>query len=528
MFPEIPIPLGLRQRRGAGRGRWTRHGTALCLLLTTACVPLVDQFRSDSSPRHVFAVGFENLSERYIEPVDTGDMVLAGLAGLAEFDDGVSFSRSGSTVQIRVGERIAQEREVPHENDAYGWGWLAAEIIEDARKLSPRLRATGNDELYVSMFRGALSGFDRYSRYTTPSDARNSRAAREGFGGLGITIELRDGVTFITKVHGRTPAARAGLKVDDRIVGVDGESIVGLAQRQVIDRLRGQVDEPIQITIERASLAAPMEITLVRAHILVPTVTVRRDGGVLKIKISGFNQGTTRDVRRALEQATRDPGAGLAGIILDLRGNPGGLLDQAVAVADLFLGDGRIISTKGRHSESNQIFDAADGEYLAGVPMAILINGKSASAAEILAVALRDRGRAAVLGTTSYGKGTVQTIIRLPNSGEMILTWARLHAPSGQTLHQQGIVPVLCTSGDDQHIEFLLDRLRSQGAAAALSPGRGTTAATNPHFSVDGRDACPPSPALRPADIEAARLLLANPATYARSLLRSDESIARR
>lgn len=501
----------------------------LAVLLVVGCAPLTDQFDSEAAPRHVFAVGFENLSDRYIDPVKTGDITLAGLSALSSVDETIEVSRAGDKIRLRVNDVLAAEHPAPHDLDAYGWAWLAADIIKDARRKSPLLRAASNEKLYAAVFDSALSGLDRYSRYTGPTEARHNRASRDGFGGLGITIEVENGITVITEIHENTPAQRAGLLNNDRITHIDGVPIYELSQRKIVDRLRGPVDRAVRVTVSRGPEGNSIEIVVIRAHIIPPTVTARRRGDLLHVRITSFNQGTAASVKRELKRVENEFGTVIKGVILDLRGNPGGLLDQAVEVADLFLSEGRIISTKGRHAESNQIFDAGSSVSAAGIPVAVLINGKSASAAEILAVALRDQGRAVLLGSSSFGKGTVQTIIRLPNSGELILTWARLHAPSGQTLNKRAIVPAFCTNGSDSTTRGVLDVLRSAARANAALPASGMRALnTGPHFTVEAHSACPPNAEQPGSDLEAARLLLKNRNVYHQARLKKPHSTAQR
>ena len=211
----------------------------------------------------------------------------------------------------------------------------------------------------------------------------------------------------------RDPGFRAGLKAGDHITHIGKTALTGLSQRDVITKLRGPIHSGADLTISREASLTPVKITVIRAHIILPTIESKLENGILKIEISGFNQGTSRSLGKALSGAERG-GDDVKGVILDLRGNPGGLLDQAVAVADFFLNDGRIISTRGRHHRANQIYDASWGERVHNLPIVVLINGRSASASEIVAAALRDRGRAVVVGASSYGKGSVQTISGFP------------------------------------------------------------------------------------------------------------------
>jgi len=513
--------------RPTGR-RNLRRAPVLVALFVAGCATHVGF--DESSPRQVLAVGIENIAERYIDPVDAGAITLAGLSRLSAFDETFAVRRVDGTVQIAVAGIARAEHSAPAGDDPYGWAWLAADLVDEARRSSPAIGRLSNDSVYKAVFEGTLAGFDRYSRYTTPEAARRNRAARDGFGGLGISIAQNDdGVIVVTQVHRDAPAARAGFKVDDRITHVDGTPVTGMALADAVGLLRGELGDPVTVRIERDAAARPIEVTVRRAHIVLPTVAARRHGGLLEIKLSGFNHGTARALRRELDRARREMGNALKGIILDLRGNPGGLLDQAVAAADLFLPQGRILSTRGRHTESNQIFDAQPDEHARNLPLAVLINGRSASAAEIVAVALRDSRRAVVIGSTSFGKGTVQTIARLPNGGEMTLTWARMMAPSGHTLDHQGIVPALCTGGSARRAAALLGALAAtDGTAMKLPQELLRPQAGAPHYTREGHDACPPSSSESPADIEAARIVLGNRAVYAQAVSEIPAIAARR
>ena len=508
---------------------WVLRSVSVVLLLAAACTPLPSPFEADSSPERVFAVSFENLVDRYIEPRKAGELALAGLVRLTTLDEAVAVSRTGNFVAVSIGGIPLKRYAAPEIDDIDGWALLTANVLKDVREASPSVRTQSDQAIYEVVFKGIFSTFDKYSRYRGPEAASRSRASRDGFGGLGIMIEVEDGVTVVTRVLNDTPAQRAGLKPDDRITVVDGEPIRGLSQREVIERLRGDVDEVIALTIMRGSPGIPVDISLVRVHIIAPTVEVRQDGKVLRLKISGFNQGTVRSVRRALDEAEREIGDDLKGLIIDLRDNPGGLLDQALEVADLFIDSGRISSTRGRHSDSDQIFDATPGAFRGEIPIAVLINGRSASAAEVLAAALRDLGRAAVLGSSSYGKGTVQTILTLPNGGEIIVTWARLYAPSGQTLQKQGVVPAFCTNGHSAHLNRLLRALNAmQKTAGQLPPDTVRPRSGGGHFSPQAQTACPPNSARPEADIEVARLVLGNKAAYEAAVADIAPSVAER
>lgn len=259
-----------------------------------------------------------------------------------------------------------------------------------------------------------------------------------------------------------------------------------------------------------------------RSHIVPPTVEAEVRDDVLYMKISSFNQGTASSVVAELRRALGPGNAAhhdVNGVVLDLRGNPGGLLKQSIEVADAFLVHGDILNTYGRHPDSMQHYEAAGQDQALGLPMVVLIDGKSASAAEIVAAALQDRERAVVVGTASYGKGTVQTVIRLPNSGEITLTWSRFMAPSGYTLHGLGVFPVICTSGAGKGtVEMLRTALdRHDKTLGALEVWRSTTYTDKEAFQ-GLREQCPPERHTGKNDVEVARALIEDGALYFQAL----------
>jgi len=503
-------------------------GAGLVLLALAGCSQIRDSADDPTTTRQVFAMGFENLADRHIDPFQPGPAALAGLTELSQVDSRLEVAWSERSIRLLLDGAPIAEHPTPVSDNVYGWAEITANLLEDARRGSVAVAAAEPEELRRIVFKGVLKGRDKYSRYLTPDDARNSRASRDGFGGIGITINNDDGVTVVRRVHQSTPAADADIREGDRITHVDGKSIGGMDLGAVVRLLRGPVGESVVLTLSRKGTAEALERTLTRDHIVPQTVTARTRDGIIEIELSSFNQGTARAVREAVVKMARQTRGGVAGIVLDLRDNPGGLLDQAVAVADIFMDQGRIISTRGRHSESNQIFDATPGQLLARTPMAVLINGRSASAAEIVAVALRDSGRAAIVGSSSYGKGSVQTIVRLPNNGELIITWARLYAPSGQTLDTQGIVPAVCTNSHGRDgLPALLAALRA-GSGPALSQAGLRAHVHDTHYSLAGRAACPADSRNDRQEMEAARLLLRNAALHRAAIAHPPPAIAER
>jgi carboxyl-terminal processing protease len=258
-----------------------------------------------------------------------------------------------------------------------------------------------------------------------------------------------------------TPAARAGIKPGDFIAAIDGTPIQGMALNDAIERMRGPAGSKVTLTVLRSGAKKPFDVALTRAIVQVDTVKFHREGDIGYIRLSAFNEETAAGLDRAIHQLKRQIGAGLKGYVLDLRNNPGGLLDQAIQVSDGFINSGEIVSTRGRHPEDTARYDAKPGDMTDGKPMVVLINAGTASASEIVAGALQDHKRATVEGMTSFGKGSVQTIIPLgAGGGALRLTTARYYTPSGRSIQASGIVPdiAVAESGDEQNLSKL-DRI---------------------------------------------------------------------
>lgn len=404
---------------------------------------------TDLNSQRMLQVGLSDIQQIYIDEPVVSDLAVAGLKGLQRIEPDFDVERQNDRLKISYRNSEAGYVMAPRSNDAYAWASTVSQLLNDGRKLSGRLSEARSEEIYTALFDSLASKLDPYSRYSGAGEARENRASRDGFGGIGVTIVPHEDGVEITKVAAGLPAEKAGLKTGQTIVAVDGQNASGLALQDVALMLQGPVRETVDVIV-RSKDGAELEVTVTRTHITPQTVFYRRDGKHAVIELTSFNSDTSASMAQAIYRARADMDDGMKGIILDLRNNPGGLLHQAVRVADLFIESGRIISTRGRHRDSLQVFDATPGDIAAGTPIVVLLNGYSASAAEILAAALQDRGRAVVIGSTSYGKGTVQTVLRMPNDGELVLTWAKLHAPSGYAMHGLGVVPMICTAGSEK------------------------------------------------------------------------------
>lgn len=300
-----------------------------------------------------------------------------------------------------------------------------------------------DSKLIESAINGMLAGLDPHSSYLSPKNFQDMQVQTSGkFGGLGIEVTMEDGVVKVVSPIDDTPAARAGILAGDLITALDGEPVEGLTLNEAVDKMRGAVDTPITLTIVRSGVDKPFDVKLVREEIVVQSVRSRQEGDVAYIRITTFNEQTFDGLKSAMEKLRADIGPDkIKGYIIDLRNDPGGLLDQAIAVSDAFLEQGEIVSTRGRRADETQRYNARSGDLAAGKPVIVLVNGGSASASEIVAGALQDHRRATILGTRSFGKGSVQTIIPLGTNGALRLTTARYFTPSGRSIQAKGIDP---------------------------------------------------------------------------------------
>ena len=317
------------------------------------------------------------------------------------------------------------------------------------------VRPVQDSELINAAIQGMVSNLDPHSSYMDAKNYGDMQITTHGqFGGVGIEVTQEDGLIKVISPIDGTPAAKAGIKSGDRIAAIDGTSIQGLALNDAIDKMRGPVGAKITLTILREGEKKPFDVTLQRATVAVDATTWRREGDIGYIRMPGFNEQTASGLEKGVRELKKQIGPGIKGYVLDLRNNPGGLLDQAIQVSDDFLTGGEVVSTRGRHPEDTQRYDAKPGDITEGKPVVVLINAGTASASEIVSGALQDHKRATIIGMTSFGKGSVQTIIPLGEGGGALrLTTARYFTPSGHSIQAQGIIPdITVAQGDEANV----------------------------------------------------------------------------
>lgn len=414
----------------------------------------------------VFSAGFEGITSFYIEETDLPSLAVSGLQGLQSVDGALTVADRGDKLMIGRDGRDVAAFTVPDTDDVARWSMLTAAAIDAGRRVSPELRDAPPETLYNLVFKGALRDLDRFSRYTTAKDATRSRAHRRGYSGIGVVLVDKAGLFYIQEVFEHGPAAEMGLKAGDSIVAIDGRDVAGLDIVAVSDLLRGANGTHVEVTtlddLEREQI-----FSIVRAPVIEETVYPKRFGNSAYFKVRSFNEATASALRRKVAEAAAKIGPDMNGIVLDLRHNRGGVLRDAVSIADLFIQDGRILLTKGRHPRSEKEFSAEAPDIAVGIPLIVLIDQESASASEVVAGALQDSGRAVLIGSRTYGKGTVQMIVRLPNDGELIITWAKMYTPSGYPIGPFGVYPTICSEEiGDRPEQFEIGGTRAAAARA--------------------------------------------------------------
>jgi carboxyl-terminal processing protease len=380
------------------------------------------------------------------------------------------------TTQV-AGPLVAQE--ATDTSSVYEQLDLFGDIFERIR--AQYVEEVDSKELIEAAINGMLTSLDPHSGYLAADDFDDMRVQTRGeFGGLGIEVTQEEGFVKVVSPIDGTPAAEAGIQAGDFITHVDGESVLGLTLDQAVEMMRGPVGSEIVITVAREGVEQPFDVSIIRDTIKLTAVRARLEGKAVVLRVTTFNDQTYPNLEEGLKTAIEEAGGidQITGVVLDLRNNPGGLLTQAIAVSDAFLDTGEIVSTRGRNPQDSERWNAQAGDLAQGKPLVVLINGGSASASEIVAGALKDHRRAIVVGTKSFGKGSVQTVIPLRSDGAMRLTTARYYTPSGRSIQSLGISP-----------DIVVDQPPPRPEDEAAAEETEESAATRPRSEADLRGA---------------------------------------
>ncbi len=480
------------------------------------CLGHTAEVFNDQVASAVFSSALAFTSPRTLEAEGVPQLTMWGLRGLMSLDPAVTAElRDGELVVRQAGKPIFTSS-IPDAGNTDGWGELAARASAAAFTASAPVRDAGTQGVIRSFFDELFNHLDPYSRYVPPGAADTERDRRSGEAGLGLSL-VRTGARVVVKdVVPGSPADDAGLRPGDRIQAVDDHVIRGEDAATVEALVRGAEGSSVHLAW-RARGRVRTE-TIERALVPPQTVTAERLGDVVLIHILGFSVDTDDQFAAALEAGFA--GHRVRGLVVDLRGNRGGLLREAVSVVDQVLTTGIVVTTAGRNPQSSRVWQSGTGDDSAqGRPIVVLVDGRTASAAEIMAAALEDNGRAVVVGSSTLGKGLVQTIAPLPDGGELFVTWSRVLAPGGWPIQGLGIMPQVCTSLGEDTMRQQLAALQAgqQSFAPALNRHNSARAPLPIAQVVDLRNACPAAEG-RDADLDAAGFLLDHPVAYAAAL----------
>jgi carboxyl-terminal processing protease len=497
-----------------------RIGVLLLLFLfgRAQAEPLSDAGLDQERLIAVYGEALSFIAPRILEPVPVGDLTVWGLQSLTALDPMFRIAATDGQLRLFRNGDVVLETPVPKDQAPVAWARTATDLTAIGYKLSPLLRRAGTQGVIQSFFDAMFGRLDPYSRYVPPVEASKERARRAGQANVGLTVGLHGSQIEVRTVVRDSPAAIIGIRPGDILWAIDGQRTQGQDPVTIAALLAG-ADGSVVTLSWRGRDGRIRNAQLGRVMVAPETVFAHRTANTLVLRITGFSNTTASHLAMSVQDAIAERHT-VAGIVLDLRDNRGGLLRQAVTAADTFLPAGIVAVTTGRDPDANHIWRSAEGELAENVPVVVLVDGHTASSAEILAAALADRGRAVVVGSATVGKGLVQTIDPLPDGGDLFVTWSQVLAPLGWPLQGLGVLPQVCTSRGQEALSRQLAALSEgfQPMAGAIQRERTARVPVPAAEVLAIRAACPGSVG-RAADMEAARALIANPAAYAAALL---------
>jgi carboxyl-terminal processing protease len=474
----------------------------------------------------VWGAALTYIAPRSLQKLTVPQMTLWGLNGLAALDPDLNTTLQDGQLRLYGPNALILAVPVPADpNDATAWGQAAAQIAAAGYAASPALQAAGTSGIVANFFDELFNHFDPYSRYEPPQQAAQDELMIMGLGGTGLTLAAQNNHVVVTTVAADSPAETAGIAPGNVIVAVNGQAAWPSGVAALNTAMNGIAGSSIALAVQDpddgSSPPDTQEMTLTRGYIPPQSVFILPSlvPGVAVLRITGFNKGTADQFGAAMAQLmSQSPPP--SGLVLDLRGNRGGVLRQAVLVADSLLPNGEIAQAQGRDPDATQDFKAEGSDLSNGAHLAVLVDGQTASAAEILAAALADNGRAVIIGSETLGKGLVQTITSLPDGGELFITWSRVLAPRGWPLQSLGVMPQLCTSLGAATVEMQMASLaKGQNMLApALTQARAMRAPVGVDDVLSLRGHCPASIGTD-LDLTAAAWVLQNQTAYKTALM---------
>jgi carboxyl-terminal processing protease len=466
----------------------------------------------------VYAAALAFMAPRTLEPVPVSQFTLWGLRGLTALDPLLTTERKDDHLLLALPDRVLADAPAPASEDPQSWAAAAASLSSAAVLGSAPVRRAGTRGVVQAFFDELFNHLDAYSRYVPPDDASEDIERRHGEAGAGLSLARQGSAIVVREAIQDGPGAEAGIRPGDVVLSVDGRTVRGQPADTVADWIAGPEDTDVAIVWRNRD--GRIRHARVQRDVVPPeTVYATRIERLLVLQVTSFNQTTDVHLSRAIEQgmaANHPPD----GIVIDLRGNRGGLLRQAVAASDALLSAGIVAFTAGRDPAASRIWRSGNDPVAPDIPVVVLVDGRSASAAEILAAALADRGRGVVVGSSTLGKGLVQVIDPLPDGGELFLTWSRVLAPHGWPIQGLGVLPQVCTSRGQDALRRQLAALAegTQPMAAAIAAQRTARMPLSAAEIIALRSPCPAAEG-RDSDLDTARTLIDDPAAYAAALL---------
>jgi carboxyl-terminal processing protease len=466
----------------------------------------------------VYSEALTFIAPRILDAVSVPRLTVWGLQGLTALDPNLRIVAKDPRLQLFRQNQMVFDVLMPKDEAPAAWARTAAVMTGASFPVSAQVRHAGAQGVIQSFFDQLFSRLDPYSRYVPPVEAVEDRARRAGRAGLGLTVTQRGGLIEVQSVVRDSPAAIAGIRPGDILAAIDEQRTQDQDPSTIGALLSGPEGSTVTLSW-RGRDVRTRDAQFVRVMVPPETVFAQRFKDVLVLRITSFSNSTASHIALSVQDALAEPHP-VGGIVLDLRDNRGGLLRQAVTAADSFLPAGLVATTVGRDSDSMNVWRSAEGELAENVPLIILVDGRTASASEILAAALADRGRAVVVGSVTVGKGMVQTIDPLPDGGELFVTWSQTLAPLGWPIQGLGVLPQVCTSLGPEALNRQLGSLSTgfQPMAEVIRRSRAARLPVPVSEVLEIRAPCPAAEG-RAADLEAARMLIANPAAYAAALL---------
>lgn len=494
--------------------------------ITSACSSLPEaEIGWNAQEQKVLKESFQHLNDYYVQDIDMAQLALIGMRAAVSADDAFNITFVDNELILTAHTEQIQKFTFENRDLKFPESWAKASdyIVNTAVRSSAILQKESSNSQITNYIRAMLGNLDRYSYYADPDEALTIQQSRDGFGGIGISLNKINGHIEATLVEENSPAATSGIRPGDILLEIDDILLEGLGVTEVQTLIRGPVNRKVKILFERMHpQRKTFSVSLLRSQITPNTVSYDANLLYPQIKIESFNKRTSKRLAEAIARAKDYSGGQLKGIILDIRGNPGGLLHEAIDSADLLLDQGILSQTEGRNPVSYQTFEAEPGNVLGNTPMVVLVDGGTASAAEILAAALQDHQRAVIVGSITYGKGTVQNLLSLSNHGELALTWANYLAPNHYHLQGYGILPNICTVQQENGIAAVLKPLRAhpdeaQQSFQEMREMQYTAASNSPEQLARFRNSCiwqGGSGSKQDTEVEAAKTLLSNPVLY--------------